>query len=115
MSARTLTISERIQTLGRCPVFAGVAHDGLALLAEMLETDHYRAGESARCGCWYLRCPAHRKPLGQDNTDIARRRARSSFTRNRIVFQRLTPGGAVCGTLHNISLRIRDCYKVNPK
>jgi len=51
MSARALTIGERIQTLGMCPVFTGVAPDGLALLAEMLETERYRAGEAVfECG-----------------------------------------------------------------
>jgi CRP/FNR family transcriptional regulator len=45
MNTMALSVTERIHTLGICPVFSGVPPADLAVLAEMMVTERLRAGE----------------------------------------------------------------------
>ena len=45
MTAACLNVAERIRILGICPVFSAVPADSLGVLAEMMETERFGAGE----------------------------------------------------------------------
>ena len=46
MSTNTLSVAERLQALGACPVFTGTPSTELGLLAEIVETEQLEAGET---------------------------------------------------------------------